>query len=108
MSTWNDPATVAEVLAELEKFGADPSTTTIRVDGVEVTADGYAVAREQGAAVIDCWVSADPLDVVEEALLDDERYAAWHGEQSPRGPLASRRARERLVDYLREALGSAQ
>lgn len=46
--------TVADVLAELERIGADPKTTTFEVpSGPIMRLDGeYAIVRDGGAAVV--------------------------------------------------------
>ena len=52
MSALTEPVTVAELLAELERMGADPATATIRIGKDPIYRHEYEVRREQGAAVI--------------------------------------------------------
>jgi hypothetical protein len=57
---WYEPVTIAELLADLERIGADPATTTICIGTQPLDAGGYIVVRDQGAAVIQ--YEAEPVE----------------------------------------------
>lgn len=54
--------TVAELLDHLNRMGADPATTTIRINGVDIAAASldWSVERERGVTYVD--IHFDYLD----------------------------------------------
>lgn len=93
--------TVADLLEALERIGADPSTTTIRVNGAALAGDVLDVFREGGPAVVDL---LQPMNEAE-TLRDDAAYEAWRTEQTPRPAKLTARQRGQMADYLSEVLG---